>query len=95
MTTKTKILSLDGGTHGFNWLFCLREVDRDNPGFLSQADVLVGSSFGGFCAVYLSRHLGSIAKGESALEIIDGCIGGAVSGIDNPHPYNLINDDLI
>ncbi len=74
MSNKIKILSLDGGTHGFTWLYCLREIERDNPGFLSQADVLVGSSFGGFCALYLSRHLGSIAKGESALDIINGCV---------------------
>lgn len=74
MDNKTRILSLDGGTHGFTWLFCLREIERDNPGFLSQADVLVGSSFGGFCALYLARHLSSVPKGESALEIIDGCV---------------------
>ena len=71
---KYRILSLDGGTHGFTWLYCLREIEEDNPGFLAQTDMFTGSSFGGFCSLYLARHMGALKDGESALGIIDGCI---------------------
>ena len=74
MTKKTKILALDGGTHGFTWLFCLREIEADNPGFLYETDVFTGSSFGGFCSLYLARHMGGLKRGDSALSIIEGCI---------------------
>ncbi len=73
-TTKYRILSLDGGTHGFSWLFCLREIEEDNPGFLSHTDMFVGSSFGGFCSLYLAYHMGSLEPGDSGVHIIRGCI---------------------
>ncbi len=69
-----KILALDGGTHGFTWLFCLREIEEENPGFLAETDVFTGSSFGGFCSLYLARHMGELEPGESGLEVIEGCI---------------------
>lgn len=71
---KLRILSLDGGTHGFTWLFCLREIEEDNPGFLARTDVFVGSSFGGFCSLYFGRHMGGLREGESALPLIEGCL---------------------
>jgi hypothetical protein len=71
---KLRILSMDGGTHGFTWLFCLREIEENNPGFLTQADVFAGSSFGGFCSLYFGRHIGALKDGESALGLIDGCL---------------------
>lgn len=74
MSKKIKILSLDGGTHGFTWLFCLREIEESNPGFLAQTDVFAGSSFGGFCSLYFARHLDATGPGRSAVDIIEGCI---------------------
>ena len=71
---RIKILALDGGTHGFTWLLCLREIEEDNPGFLAETDVFTGSSFGGFCSLYFARHMGSLERGQSALALIDGCV---------------------
>ena len=72
--SKFRILSLDGGPHGVNYLRCLRKIEEANPGFLASVDVFAGSTFGGLCSLYFARHLGSLSKGESALDIIDGCI---------------------
>ncbi len=74
MKEKTHILSLDGGTHGYTYLYCLRELEEDNPGFLTETDIFTGSSFGGFASLYFARHIQSLEKGECALELIEGCI---------------------
>lgn len=74
MGKKTKILALDGGTHGFTWLYCMREIEQDNPGFLAETDVFAGSSFGGFCSLFFARHMGDLKPGESALPLIDACL---------------------
>ncbi len=74
MRKKTQILSLDGGTHGYTYLYCLLELERETPGLLTETDVFTGSSFGGFSSLYLARHIGALKRGDSAVEIIEGCI---------------------
>lgn len=69
-----RILSMDGGPQGANWMRVLRKIEEQNPGFLSRVDLLVGCSYGSLSALYLGRHLGSLERGESALELIDGCL---------------------
>lgn len=72
--SKFRILSLDGGPHGVNYLRCLRKIEEHNPGFLASVDLFAGSTFGGLCSLYFARHIGKLSAGESALDIIDGCI---------------------
>ena len=69
-----RILSLGASPQSFTWLHCLRDIESRNPGFLARADVIVGSSFGAHCALFLARHMAELPENGSAVELIDRCI---------------------
>ncbi len=55
--TIRRIVSMDGGPASGSWVRCLRDIAREHPALLMQADLFAGTSAGAFAAAWLAKHL--------------------------------------